>query len=80
MTKKDYELLAACVSRSRMAVGITRNAKDRTASLSGVRLVAIDLAATLAHENPRFDLDRFMRCAGFAALTRTVLGEGGDAL
>jgi hypothetical protein len=64
MERRHFELIAGCVSRSRMAKGLTGNAKERNAALGGIRLVAIDLAATLANENPNFDRARFMKACG----------------
>ena len=65
MTKKHYELLAGSISRSRMANGLIGNAKERAAAIGGVRLVAIDIAATLAADNPRFNRKRFLTACGF---------------
>lgn len=64
MTRKDYELIAGAVSRSRMAKTLDADAKRRGAAEDALRLVAIDLAATLAHDNPRFDRDRFLKACG----------------
>jgi hypothetical protein len=64
MERRHFELIAGCVSRSRMAKSLTGNAKERNAALSGIRLVATDLAATLANENPNFDRARFMKACG----------------
>jgi hypothetical protein len=64
MERRHFELIAGCVARSRMAKSLIGNAKERTAAIDGIRLVAIDLAATLANENPNFDRARFMRACG----------------
>jgi hypothetical protein len=48
-----------------MAKGLEGNAVKRNAALDGIRLVATDLAATLAHTNPDFDRARFMAACGF---------------
>lgn len=69
MTRKDYELIAGAISRTRMASGILKkdtiaNRTARDGALQGLKLLAIDLAATLAHDNPRFDVDRFLKAAG----------------
>lgn len=66
MTKKHYELIAAALHRTRMVQDMTGNAKQRTAAVGAVRLAAIDIAATLAHDNPRFDRARFLEAAGVA--------------
>ena len=65
MTRQDFELIAASVARSRMASGISGAAAVKSAKESAVRLVAIDLAASLANAHPGFDRDRFMTAAGF---------------
>jgi hypothetical protein len=65
MERRHFELIAGCVSRSRMAKSLTGNAKERNAALSGIQLVATDLAATLAHTNENFDRARFMKACGF---------------
>jgi hypothetical protein len=67
MQKRHFDLIAGCVSRSRMATEIERNSQKRDAGLRGIRLVAIDLAATLHHQNPKFDRARFMEACGFSA-------------
>lgn len=68
MQKRHFEMIAGCVARSRMAVEfIDRNAKRHDARLNGIRSVAIDLAATLGHDNPAFDKARFMKACGFSA-------------
>lgn len=64
MERRHFELIAGSVSRSRMAKGLEGNAVKRTAALDGIRLVAIDLAATLANDNPNFDRARFMKACG----------------
>jgi hypothetical protein len=65
MTRKDYELIAGAVGRSAMASSLSRNAVKRAAAEKALRLVAGDLAATLAHDNPLFDRERFMCACGF---------------
>lgn len=64
MTRRDYELIAASVSRSRMVKGLIGRTPERNAALDAVSLVAIDLAATLANDNPRFDKERFFNACG----------------
>jgi hypothetical protein len=65
MTPKDYELLAMSITRSRLAVGLRSNAKQRKAALDAIQLVAIDLAASLVNANPRFDRERFLKACGY---------------
>jgi hypothetical protein len=67
MQRRHFELIAGSIARSRMAKGLIGNAKERNAALSGIRLVAIDIAATLAHDNPDFDRARFMKACGLDA-------------
>lgn len=64
MQKRHFELIAASISRSRMAKGLIGNAKQRQAAQDGIRLVAIDLAASFAAANPLFDKARFMKACG----------------
>lgn len=66
MTRKDYELIAAGINRSQMVKGLIKAAAKRDAALEAIRLVAIDLASSLAVENPRFDRARFMSACGFS--------------
>ena len=66
MQRRHFELIAGAVSRSRMATDwLEKNQQKRNAGLKALRLVAGDLAATLAHENPGFDKARFMKACGF---------------
>jgi hypothetical protein len=70
MTRKDYELIASAISRTRMAsrVGVKATIKGRAqvdAKKAALDLVTIDLAATLANDNERFDRRRFYDAAGF---------------
>jgi hypothetical protein len=62
--RKDYELIAAALHRSNMAAGIGAKPLFGEGMKAGVRLVAIDLAATLEHDNPRFDRARFLKACG----------------
>lgn len=68
MTRKDYELIAGCVARSMRVQSIgKRPAAAKAAGERAVSLVAGDLAATLAHDNPRFDKARFLKACGVVA-------------
>lgn len=67
MTRKDYILIANAIHRSRMVKEMIGNAKERAAALSALRLVTTDLAATLKHDNPLFDGNRFQAACGFSA-------------
>jgi hypothetical protein len=65
MTRKDYELIAAAIHRTRMASRITGSAVVKDAKSSALDLVTIDLASSLANDNDRFDRRRFYDAAGF---------------
>lgn len=66
MTKKDYQLIAGAIHRSLRAVEwVEGNKIKREVSRSMAHLIATDLAATLAHDNPRFDKDKFKEACGF---------------
>lgn len=67
MEKRHFELIAGSVARSRMATDLKRNSVKRNAAQAGIRLVAIDLAATLAHTNENFDRARFLAACGVDA-------------
>jgi hypothetical protein len=60
MIRKDYEAIAGALHRTSMAVNI---GKKKTADYA-IRLAAVDLAATLAADNPRFDRERFLKACG----------------
>jgi hypothetical protein len=65
MTRKDYELIAASIHRTRMSTEIVGKTQSVAAGRAALRLATIDLAATLAHDNPRFDKARFTAACGF---------------
>ena len=65
MTRKDYELIAAALHRSSKALNLSKRATARHDYETAIRLVAIDLCATLAYDNPRFDKAIFMKACGF---------------
>ncbi len=60
MTRKDYVAIAAAIHRTGMASRITKKNSEQT-----LRLAAIDIAATMAADNPRFDKGRFLKACGF---------------
>lgn len=64
MTKKDYELIAGALWRSHRAKSLIGNKVKRLAALQGIELVAIDLAATFANENYKFDRNKFLIACG----------------
>lgn len=68
MTRKDYQLIAASVHRSMQAHGIgNKSTREVAGGDKALRLVATDLAASLAHDNPRFDRARFLAACGVQA-------------
>lgn len=68
MTRKDYILIAAAIHRSGMAHGIGRkSAAEQAGGNRALALLATDLAATLANENPNFDKVRFLAACGVSA-------------
>lgn len=65
MTRKDYKTIAAALHRTSMAHGIGQKSdKAKQGGDNALRLLAIDLAATLAADNPRFDRSRFLAACG----------------
>ncbi len=58
MTRKDYVLIAETLAD---LMADFNNGGDDTVSLT---LVAVELAETLAKDNPRFDRDRFLTACG----------------
>lgn len=74
MTKKDYELIAQSVRRTRMVEGWDKNQLRKQAKMAALRLVANDLAGSLYGDNPRFDRTKFLTACGIETekpLTRT---------
>lgn len=63
MTKKDYELIAGAFHRSQFIED--KNKVRQEAKMKMHRLIVTDLAATLKHENPKFDIDKFYRACGY---------------
>lgn len=60
MTRKDYVAIAAAIHRTGMTVCIGQP----KAAEYALRLVATDIAATMAADNPRFDRARFLKACG----------------
>jgi hypothetical protein len=58
MTRKDYVMIAETLAD---LMADFNNGGDDTVSLT---LVAVELAETLAKDNPRFDRDRFLTACG----------------
>jgi len=63
MTRKDYIAIAAAIHRTGMAINIGGKKSAEYAH----RLLAIDIAATMAQDNPRFDRARFLKACGIEA-------------
>ncbi len=61
MNQKEYELIAGALARTRQIAGLDKNAVRRTAKLQILRLVQIDLTATMKHEYASFDEAKFTR-------------------
>ena len=60
MTKKDYVMIAAAIHRT----GVAMNIGEKATAESALRLAAIDIAATMAADNLRFDRARFLKAGG----------------
>lgn len=58
MTRKDYELIARALKRA------AAEAQAEGHDLDALRTGAIELAYSLADDNPRFDRERFMKACG----------------
>lgn len=70
MTKKDYELIAASVSRTIWVM--TWNEKNKTrrqGAIKALNLVANDLAGSLYGDNIKFDRNKFLQACGVEITT-----------
>lgn len=65
MQRRHFELIAASIWRSQAASSISGTAPAKAAARKAIHLVATDIAASCAHENPNFDKARFMKACGF---------------
>lgn len=65
MTKKDYILIAGAIHRTRQVENMDKNSVRKQAKQAALHLLVTDLTATLAHNNPLFDQDKFMAACGF---------------
>jgi hypothetical protein len=65
MTRKDYELIAAAITRATESANEQEEYILRCAALDGIQRAAIALAFGLHADNPRFNYDRFLRACGF---------------
>ncbi len=64
MTKKDYILISGAVHRTRMIMNMDKNSVRKQAKQEALHLLATDLTATLKHDNPLFDEDKFLASCG----------------
>lgn len=67
VTRKDYELIAGAIARTNMAKTwkeLNPSTVKREANAATLRLLVVDVAASLADDNPRFDRDRFIKATG----------------
>lgn len=63
MTGKDYERLAAALLQARTKV-VQVEGDDADLICAGLDYAVDYLCETLAHDNPRFDKEKFTRAAG----------------
>lgn len=63
MTKKDYELIAGAIWRSGTIPD--KNKMRQLAREKMRRLITIDLAASLSHDNPKFNQAKFFQACGY---------------
>ena len=64
MTKKDYQIIAAAIYRTRMIQDLDKNAVRKQAKRDAIHLLVTDLTASLAHDNDMFDKDKFLTACG----------------
>lgn len=63
MTRKDYVIIAACIEQAqKYNLWPTPQAAETAALMK--RQIAYNCAAAMAHNNPRFDRERFLRACG----------------
>lgn len=81
MTRQNFQLIANSVRRTYQVTSFTeKNAVKKRAKYEAIRLVANDLAGSLATTNPQFDQDRFLAACGIGSITTDHDGRinGGD--
>lgn len=64
MNRKEYRIIAAAIHRTNMVNNLEKNAVKRQAKNDSLRLVTIDLTATLKHEYANFDEQMFTEACG----------------
>lgn len=65
MSRRHYDLVAACVKQQRTECGRIFGESNREAARQGIRMVAEAFALEASLDNPRFDRKRFMAACGF---------------
>lgn len=65
MTRKDYELIAAAITRATEAANKQEEYILRCSEVAGIQQAAQAIAKELHADNPRFDHARFLRACGF---------------
>jgi hypothetical protein len=60
MTRKDYILIAGVISNVKAGAARNLTGETRAAADDAIEAVAARLAAKLAKDNPRFDVDKFI--------------------
>lgn len=65
MNQKEYKLIAGAIGRTNIVNNMDHNQIRRRAKNDALRLLTIDLAATLKHNYPKtFDHEKFMQACG----------------
>lgn len=63
MTRKDYVAIAAAINKRVDGVNYG-SAREDAAALDALQRASIDIAATMANDNPAFDRSRFLKACG----------------
>ena len=64
MTKKDYVALAIALKAARINHEVKPGSSSELSRLRGTEQAALEIADTLASENPRFNRARFLAACG----------------
>lgn len=64
MNQKEYNLIGGALHRSGMVNNLNKNRIKREAAEKMRQLIITDLTATLAHEYPSFDKEKFEKACG----------------
>lgn len=65
MTRKDYEMIADRIKRTRACWEDTTGSVGNPTALNAIDMAAMNLAQGLEYENAGFDRDRFLRACGY---------------